>query len=382
MFKPTSGSPAPSKAPATPITENTPGVMDLFQGLSTSPAPKETTQVAKPTSKGQDRASESLEPEETDSPATESADTETEASETDAAATEGGAEEGASDGNADNVLEVKARGKMISYKLDKNDKKLQQALSWGAIGPDLAAEKNEYKKKFEAASTQLASQGEGHGKFSEAMEMAKEGYVESAVKEILGEELYKKFFNESVIARIDYENATPEQRIDIINARHAKEKAELNWKLQRGKDGKDKGAALSKEAAAKAKEVELEGYAKSAISKHDFAALDDNRAAQETYKVKVYKMAMDDLHTWLEEKNDPSLTLSQAQIEKAIARNYNLLTGAGGRGKNSGTAKATSSASGNKQAAAKTAAKNYDKGKVEGFENLSPLAALAKLQGR
>lgn len=379
MFRPTASTPSPSKSPATTIDTSTPGVKDIFASLSqgdNAPAAKDQKVV---TSKGQ----EAPEPEETEAPASDNeADESSQVQET---AEEGDAE-GAPD-TADNVMEVKARGKMVQFKLDKNDKKLQQALSWGAIGPDLAAEKNEYKKKFEAASQQLASQGEGHGKYAEAMEMAKEGFVESAVKEILGDELYKKFFNETIIARMEYEDASDAERVKLVEARAARREDELNWKLQRGKDGKAKGEQLSKEAQSKARETELEGYAKAAISKHDFAALDDNKAAQETYKVKVYKMAMDDIAEWLESKKDPktgelSVTPTQAHIEKAIARNYNLLTGTRGRGKNSGTAKATSSASGNKQAAAKTAAKNYGKGKVDELEGLSPLSILNKLQGK
>ena len=236
---------------------------------------------------------------------------------------------------------------------------------------------------MEAANTKLAA-SPNSSKYEEAAAMSQAGYVSTAVKEILGEEAYKKWYNEEIIARIDFEGASPEDRLKLVEERAARREAELNWKLERVRGGKENDSKATKESQAKSKEAEIGGYAKAAIGSLDFAALDSDKAAQETYKVKVHKMAFDDLEEWAEAHKAAGRTveLTQEKIEKAITRNYNLLTGARGRGTNKVKSNSVPSASEGKKAAASAASKNYDKIGADELKGLSPAAIFNKLRGK
>jgi hypothetical protein len=347
--------------------------MDIFASL-TKETSTPTSNASKPLPKEEEQGAEGTSTLANENEESNSSDVET----SDA---EAGDNENVSGADADNVIEVKGRGKSYSFKLDKNDKKLQEALSWGAIGPSLAAEKKALKRELEALKTSQASSPDMN-KYVEANDLAQAGYVSTAIKEILGEDAFKKFYNEEIIARIDYENASPEERLKLFEERAARREAELNWKLERTKGSKVKETQQSKEAQAKTKELEIGGYAKAAISRLDFAALDGDKAAQETYKVKVHKMAFDDIQEWAEAHKEAGreVEVTQAIIEKAVKRNFSLLTGARGRGIKDGSS--TSSASGGKQAAAKAASKNYDKSTAEDLKGLSPAAIFNKLRGK
>lgn len=371
MFRPAGSAPNSSNyVKATPIPSDLTSPTDIFNSLQNA---KSEPEKPAPT--------ENVSEEDTEETAPEAAtDSESVAAETEETTDDSSEEqETPAAQSAQGVVTVKGNGKEHQFKLDPNDKDLQKTLSWGVVAPKLAAERKAFKKENEALKEKLSSL-EGSSHFSEAKALAEAGYMESAFKQAFGEDLYKKFFNEAVIARLDYENATPEERIAIDRKRFEQEKAEYQWKLDRSKGVSQQADAKTAEAQAKAKEVEMEGYAKAAIAKHDFASLDKDKSAQEIYKVKVYRGALDDIQEWVEAHKAAgrSVTPTQAHIEKAIARNYSLLTGARKNGKND-TAKSSAS---DKKAAAKVATKNYDKGTGEDLKGLSPLAIFNKLRGQ
>ena len=266
-----------------------------------------------------------------------------------------------------NVMEVKGNGKLHKFTLDKNDKKLQQTLAYGLAAPKLQQDNKAMKKELEQMKGQLASAGDV-GKYSMATELASAGHIASSIREFLGEETYNKFYNEEIIARLDYENASPEEQKTILTARHNKEKEEWKWRNEHNQKGKDGAKQQSAEAIAKETEDGLARAGVAVLQSYDFTKLDKDPAAQELLKDKLWKLAFDDVEEWATSRGGSTPT--KAHIEKAFARNYKLLTGARASGN---SAKVSQPASGNK-AAAKTAAENYDKGsKKDDFKGSSPL---------
>lgn len=276
-------------------------------------------------------------------------------------------------------IEVSGDGKPVRFKLDKNDKKLKDTLAWGVAGPRLAKKAKELKLQLSEIKTNADNWKVSHSKFEDAVDLANQGYYESALKQIFGEEAYKKMYNDLVLQRIDYDMAAPEEKLEIDRRRMERAFAEKEYLFNK-RQGKTETA--SKEDSAKQQTEVMSNMGLAAASKFTFDDVESDGTAKELLRNKLWTLAFNDVEEWVEAKGG-KITPPKSVIEKAFAHNYRLLTGARKAAKHNDVAKSAASKDNATKDAKAAASENYSRPKgEEDFKAMNPLDIFKTLGGR
>lgn len=356
-----SGSPASSR---TAVSSSEAGVMSIFDNLGREPEPKESQPPVTDNSSPSQQANNQ---------APETADAKEEVSE------EAPQEQGdTSSEDATSVIEVKADGKTVKFKLDKDDKELQRTLSWGAVAPRLAKKNKELQLSLSEIEGKLPTYKEHSQKYEDATDLLSQGYYEGALKAVFGEDGFKKLYSELVLARIDFDSANPEERLTLREKNMERNFSEREYLLN--KRGSSKKANDS-ETAAKAEADALTSMGTSVAATFSFDGVDKPTA--KALEQKLWSLAWADVEEWItaNEAEGRKVKPSKAILEKAFSHNHRLLTGGRNGAKSNDGTPASSSAS--KEQAKKAASENYARQKNEDDESqMSPLAIFKKLGGK
>ena len=361
-----SNSPSPFSTSAP--TENPTTTMELFDSIArgSHPSVKADAQTAepakKPTKQTQPREEAQDEPELQE----EATDTEIE---------DGHREddEGIDATSDAERMVVKGAGKTREFVLNKDNKELRQVLAAGMQYPHVQKELKTLRAE-NAALKSSQPQGDSYSKFQEAQELIEAGFTNSAIKLLLGDDKYKSYYNGEVAGRLAFEEATPEERIKIMQDRHDTEKRELQWRLER--TGKKKEADQKSEIGKKedAQAIILAKAGKQLLATLDFSYAGDE-LEQEDARQDVWALADRDLAKHVEryKKQGKDITITRDLLEKALRHNYEKLTSS----RKPGTSNKAS-----KEKAAEAASRNYKGVKEDKLKGMSLMDKFKALGGK
>jgi len=225
-------------------------------------------------------------------------------------------------------LEIKSDGKMFKFKLDPEDKDLRRTLEWGKAAPRFVKERKEAQREVERLKQENGTLSQQASRIAELEDILKGGNEALAVKALLGEEGYKKFFNDQVFKRVRYEladDADEKAKIaqEFLNAEREQERFLNNREIKK-RDEKLASYEFEKHAQVQRSIAESEYY------RFSFAQHEQDETKQEALQHKLWKLAMSDIEEYADDvkKNtgkDPVLT--REQYRKAFETNYKFLVG-------------------------------------------------------
>ena len=150
-----------------------------------------------------------------------------------------------------------------------------------------------------------------------------------AIKTLLGEEAYKKFYNDSVFKRVRYELARtddPDEAAKIANEFLQEERDQERWLASRELKKRDEELDnyRSKDTA-----VAQRNIAEGEFFRLNLASIEPDSTKQEALGDKIWKLAMNDVEEYMrdykkEHGSEPQLTA--AQYRMAFQENLNALT--------------------------------------------------------
>lgn len=229
-----------------------------------------------------------------------------------------------------NELEVKSDGKTYKFNLSPDDKNLKRTLEWGMAAPRLAKERKEALRNVAAKDQEIAQMRESSRIASEIEELKSAGNMTLAVKAALGDDNFKKWFNDTVFKRVKYELAKvddPETASKIAQEFLDADKADRDYLTNREIKRRDERIAAleSGEAARNQRSI-----AEAEFARYDFADVGDEAKAS-VFKDKLWKLAMADIEEYVEdvkERTGKYPTLTREQYRKAFTENYKIMTNA------------------------------------------------------
>lgn len=225
-------------------------------------------------------------------------------------------------------LEIKSDGKMFKFKLDPEDADLRRTLEWGKAAPRFVKERKEAQREVERLKQENGTLAERANRIAELEDILKGGNEALAVKALLGDEGYKKFFNDQVFKRVRYEladDADEKAKIaqEFLNAEREQERFLNNREI---KKRDDKLASYESEKNAQVQR----SIAESEYFRHSFAHLEKDETKQEALSHKLWKLAMSDIEEYaadIKEKTGKEPTISRETYRKAFDENYKFLAG-------------------------------------------------------
>lgn len=227
-------------------------------------------------------------------------------------------------------IEIKADGKSHKFKLDPNDKKLKQTLEWGKAAPRFVRERKEAIRRAETAEAELAAKSSDLSRLAELDDIRATNPT-LAIKHLLGDEGYKKFFNDTVFARVRYELAKsddPEQAAQIAQKFLDQEREDERFLTNREiKKRDDKLAQMELKETA----IAQRAIAESEWNRFNFANITQDENEQDNLAQKLWKLTMADVEEFMTDhkaKNNGKLpTLTREQYRAALTENYKFLVG-------------------------------------------------------
>lgn len=229
--------------------------------------------------------------------------------------------EGTTDNNVPEVeLKVKGFKEPQKIKLDPNDETLKSLLNKGIRFEKKMAETAEQRRALEQRLSQLQdyeAKAEVAERVEAARKLAEQGYHQHALSTIMGESA-DSFIDTLVEERIQYQNASPEERLQIDLDRQKKQEA-----LQRQRDA-DRIAKLEAQINSRSEEVreaEYTGYIDDAKSRYDLSQWVDDSDVADSLNDMLNSAAMSDilkLQRQREAKGESNIT--QRDIRRAYAK--------------------------------------------------------------
>lgn len=235
-------------------------------------------------------------------------------------------------GSVDEHLELKVKGYKEPVKISKNweDPKVQELLNKGLRFDRRMQELAKAQKELQAKLDQqndYADKVEVAERVQAARALMAEGYSEHALSAILGDST-EDFINSLVEERIQYQNASPEERLRIDLQRKERQR-QLSEK-----QAADRIAKLEAQINARseqAQEAEFSGYLEGAKSKYDLAQWIDDADTADYWNDMLNTAAMRDiikLQRQREASGQPNITdrdirRAYAQHVQRIMKNLN-----------------------------------------------------------
>lgn len=221
-------------------------------------------------------------------------------------------------------MEIKGDKKAVKFKLDPNDKDLKRTLEWGLAAPRFVRERKEAKQQLDELQKSSAILSEKASRIDEVQELIASGRHNLAVKTLLGEEAYKKYYADTVLKRVKYDTADSDEERNQIAQQFRDEEREDERHLS----GRERNKLLSANQELISKE---EGRLQraTAVSEHAryrFDEVDSDPAVQEAMSGKLWKLAMADIEEWVG-ANEGKVKPTKEHYRKAFQENYKFLIG-------------------------------------------------------
>ena len=225
-------------------------------------------------------------------------------------------------------LEITSDKKAFKFKLDPADKKLKQALEWGMAAPRFVRERKEAQREVERLKGELTQHAD-RAKIMAEIEDLRSTNPALAIKTILGDEAYKKFYNDSVFKRVRYELARaddPDEAAKIANEFLQEEREQERFLSNREIKKRDEelNNYRSKDTA-----VAQRNIAEGEFFRLNLSSIEPDSAKQEALGDKIWKLAMSDVEEYMRdyEKEHKTLpTITAAQYRAAFQENFKALT--------------------------------------------------------
>lgn len=217
-------------------------------------------------------------------------------------------------------LKVKGFKEPQKVKLDPNDENLKSLLNKGIRFEKKMAETAEQRRALEKRLNELQdyeSKAEIADKVAAAQKLAEQGYHEHALATIMGESA-NSLIDTLVEERIKYQNASPEERLQIDLDRQKRQE-----ELQRQRDA-DRIAKLEAQINSRSEQVreaEYTGYLEDAKSRYDLSQWVDDSDVADSLNDMLNSTAMSDilkLQRQREARGEPNIT--QRDIRRAYAK--------------------------------------------------------------
>ena len=222
-------------------------------------------------------------------------------------------------------LKVKGFKDLQKVKLDPNDENLKGLLNKGIRFEKVMADTAAKRKALEAKLSEqedYSEKAEVAQRVARAQALASEGYREEAMAELLGESS-EEYINSIVESRIAYQNASPEERLqlDIEKERKSKSLGE-----RRSAEEIEKLKKQIESRADNVQESEYQGHIESAKDRYDLNQWIDDPSEASSLNDMLHSAALNDvikLQKSRELNNEPNVT--QRDIRRAYATRAKVL---------------------------------------------------------
>ena len=222
-------------------------------------------------------------------------------------------------------LKVKGYKDLQKVKLDPNDDSLKSLIGKGMrfdkAMQELSKQKAEVAAQIEKYQD-YESKSDVASKVAIAQDLISKGYGEHALRTILGEGT-EDFISDLVSARIQYENANPEERLQLDLNREKR-----NDQLARANDA-DKIAKLEARLDARSEsiqEAEYSGYVEDARGRYDLSQWVDDSDTASGLNDMLHRSAMSDILQLQKQREAQGLgNITQRDIRRAYAQRAKIL---------------------------------------------------------
>lgn len=227
-----------------------------------------------------------------------------------------------------NELSIDLDDKAHKFKLDPKDKDLNRTLKRGLLAPKLVRERETKIKELTTQVKELTAEKTHADELKTIRQMVEAGHPRQALKQLFGDEGFKKFFEGVIYSRVKAELAEDSAAAKAALAKQEADEDKQYADYTKEKEFQKREEALKSKEEIREKETHVD-LAQAAYEKFSFKDLNLPAAVEKQFQEKMWKLAMNDIMDFVEEykeaNNGEEPSITYKTYEKAFKKNYAFL---------------------------------------------------------